>query len=147
MLLLLNSKNFLPLLTPFHFFTIMGLFFFIVPLLLFPRNKMVRNNIRKAKHIHFTMQLRATQTMKRHFEYHQPQCFAILEIITYSLSESESLQFRFGFDKEKRHTRMLATCLIGQNRRREIFNNRASIFHPYIFKLRTKNYSKKVEQE
>ena len=39
--------------------------------------------------------------MKRHFEYHQPQCFAILEIITYSLSESESLQFRFGFDKEK----------------------------------------------
>lgn len=32
-----------------------GLIFFIVPLLLFPRNKMVRNNIRKAKYIHFTM--------------------------------------------------------------------------------------------
>lgn len=78
-------------------------FFFIIilSLLLFVRNKMVRNNIRKAKHIHFTIQLRATQTMKRHFEYHQPQCFPILEIIFYGLSESETLQFRFGFDKEK----------------------------------------------
>lgn len=47
-------------LTPFHFFTSMGFFFLLLllfSLLLFVRNKMVRNNIRKAKHIHFTIQL------------------------------------------------------------------------------------------
>lgn len=91
---------------------------------------MVRDKIRKAKHINFTLQLHAAHTVKRHLEYHFLSRNAPLSWrVTGTVLETLKLS-NLGLDliNEIGDMRMLASCLIGYTTRREMSNNCAGIF-------------------
>lgn len=103
--------------------------------------KFIINKIRKAKHKSFVVQLHVDQMMRRHFEYHllshnapvfQKLYFAVLQTLQLC-SSGLDLVSNIG------SMSMLASCLRGQDVKRELFNKKTAIFIPYVFKLRIKN--------